>query len=114
MKNLKISAELASAVLGKEVTKCSLLCTARSSINITYFENKEDFSTVWKEWNIYEFAFKCKEWAYIQGYLLKSEINGCLVCERNTFMGSDTEWFNGISEIEAIIKACNWILENSK
>ena len=35
MKDLKISTELASAVLGKEVTKCSLISTARSSINIT-------------------------------------------------------------------------------
>lgn len=67
MKDLKISTELASAVLGKEVTKCSLLCTARNSINITYFEDKEDFNTVWKEWNIYEFAFKnLKQWAKLK------------------------------------------------
>ena len=32
MKDLKISTELASAVLGKEVTKCSLISTARNSI----------------------------------------------------------------------------------
>lgn len=66
-KNLKISAELASVVLDKEVTECSLVNTARSSINITYFEDKEDFNTVWKEWNIYEFAFKnLKQWAKLK------------------------------------------------
>ena len=64
MKNLKISTELASAVLGKEVTKCDLLSTERNSINITYFENKEDFNTIWREWNIYEFVhLNLKQWA---------------------------------------------------
>ena len=64
MKNLKISTELASAVLGKEVTKCNLLSTARNSINITYFEDKEDFNTIWREWNIYEFVhLNLKQWA---------------------------------------------------
>lgn len=67
MENLKISTELASAVLEKEVTKCSLVSTARSSINITYFEDRDDFSTVWKEWNIYQFAFKnLKQWAKLK------------------------------------------------
>ena len=64
MKNLKISTELASAVLGKEVTKCNLLSTARNSINITYFEDKKDFNTIWREWNIYEFVhLNLKQWA---------------------------------------------------
>ena len=115
MKNLKISAELASAVLGKEVTKCSLISTARNSINITYFEDKEDFSTVWKEWNIYEFAFKCKEWLLNKGY---SQLSGRddiyekgmgFVCS----IGSTTlliEDFYAGTEIECILKACEWIL----
>ena len=64
MKDLKISTELASAVLGKEVTKCSLINKTRNSINITYFEDKEDFNTICREWNIYEFAhLNLKQWA---------------------------------------------------
>ena len=110
MKNLKLSTELASSVLGLNV------------VYIESCEHRDGIIGIWtdmntkpiEEINIYEFAYKCKEWAYTQGYILKSEINGCLVCDRNTFMGSDTEWFNGISEIETIIKACEWILNNEK
>ena len=120
MKNLKISTELASAVLGKEVTKCSLLSTARNSINITYFEDEEDFSTVCKEWNIYEFAFKCKEWAFKEGYMMKIEnhySNIIVVQIRKTISNSTyiEPWKKTFrSEIEAIIKACEWILEQNK
>ena len=114
MKDLKISTELASAVLGKEVTKCSLINKSRNSINITYFEDKEDFNTIYREWNIYEFAFKCKEWAYNQGYTLKSEIDGCLVCKKTSFMSSEEDWVSDVSEIEAVIKACEYILQQSK
>ena len=120
MKDLKLSTELASAVLGKEVTKCSLLSTTRNSINITYFEDKEDFNTVWKELNIYEFAFKCKEWALTKGYMMKIEnhyLNSIVVQIRKTISKSEyiEPWEKTFrSEIEAIIKACNWILENSK
>lgn len=119
MENLKISTELASAVLEKEVTKCSLVSTARSSINITYFEDRDDFSTVWKEWNIYQFAFKCKEWALSNGHYLKSRGVNILSkesmpkCEveyidkNNMFVAKD---FYSNTEIEAIIKACTYIL----
>ena len=64
--------------------------------------------------DINAFYFKCKEWAYTQGYNLKSEIAGCLMCQRTSFMGSDEEWFNGSSEIEAVIKACEYILQQTK
>ena len=99
MKDLKISKELIKAVLEKETETLSK--DFNFNINEDYIEFSDDGEMQF-EYCIYKFAFKCKEWAYIQGYLLKSEINGCLVCERNTFMGSDTEWFNGISEVEVI------------
>ena len=115
MKDLKISTELASAVLGKEVTKCSLINKARNSINITYFEDKEDFNAICREWNIYEFAFKCKEWALAQNYSMLS---------LPTKDGGKCEFYlksvNSIkdkvqrdkSEVESIIKACSCILES--
>ena len=117
MKNLKLSDELASAVLGKEVTKCSLINKTRNSINITYFEDKEDFNTICREWNIYEFAFKCKEWALTEGYMMKIEnhySNSIVVQIRKTISNSSyiEPWKKTFrSEVEAIIKACEWILE---
>ena len=113
MKNLKISTELASAVLGKEVTKCSLLSTTRNSINITYFEDKEDFNTVWKEWNIYEFAFKCKEWAFKNKYKIQSQINASNKGHSHITKNNDDCWAKGFfenTEIEVIIKSCEFIL----
>ena len=128
MKNLKISTELASAVLGKEVTKCSLINKSRNSINISYFEDKEDFNTSYKEWNIYEFAFKCKEWILNQNnkdcfYIadqfslnIESQMGvikyfWCVLLKNNSRVSPE---FKADSEIEAILKACTWILENSK
>ena len=111
MKNLKISKELIRKVLVKETENLSDDFTFDIIDNYIIFA---DDGECMFEVNIYEFAYKCKDWAYTQGYILKSEINGCLVCDRNTFMGSDTEWFNGISEIETILKACEWILKNEK
>ena len=114
MKNLKISTELASAVLGKEVTKCNLLSTARNSINITYFEDKEDFNTIWREWNIYEFVhLNLKQWALSKGYFIYSThelsfIKSLSLETIETFSnGKDTG-------IDCIIKACEWLLENIK
>ena len=119
MKELKISTKLASTVLGKEVTKCSLINKARNSINISYFEDKEDFNTIYREWSIYEFAFKCKEWIFSKGYSQLSGKDGIyekgqgFVCS----VGSTTlliKDFYADTEIEAIIKACQWILEDLK
>lgn len=98
LKSLKISTELASAVLGKEVTKCSLINKSRNSINITYFEDKEDFNPICREWNIYEFAFKCKEWAFKKKYTI---VEG---------YSSDKYYEQGLN-YHNIFKACECILE---
>ena len=129
MKDLKISTKLASAVLGKEVTKCSLVNKARNSINITYFEDKEDFNTVWKEWNIYEFAFKCKEWAYTNKYRLSSGQHRLNTKQEHYINNQIASYFCSVyyitnddsdiqidanTEPEAIFKACEWLLEIKK
>ena len=116
MKNLKISEELASTVLGKEVTKCSLINKARNSINITYFEDKEDFNTICREWNIYELAFKCKECANERGYTITSNFQVALInynYEINITRPIKVIFYKKY-EIEAIIEACEWILEQDK
>ena len=117
MKDLKISTKLASAVLGKEVTKCSLINKARNSINITYFEDKEDFNTICREWNIYEFAFKCKEWAFKKNYTIVDGIDGigediCYIMNLSEY-SLDSFYEQGVN-YHNVFKACNWILEQNK
>ena len=112
MKNLKLSEELASAVLGKEVTKCSLINKSRNSINITYFEDKEDFNTTYREWNIYEFAFKCKEWAMDKyGITVSSALYKNYAKSWNI---DKDKSYTAKTEVEVITKACEWILEDTK
>lgn len=126
MKELKISTKLASAVLGKEVTECSLINKTRNSINITYFEDKEDFDIICIEWNsielnIYEFAYKwCKEWAENKGYIIFSKNKECLIYSIDEVydviecLSQYEDYFEADSEVQSIIKACNWILEQNK
>ena len=123
MKDLKISKELASAVLNKEVTKCSLINKSRNSINITYFEDKEDFNPICREWNIYEFAFKCKKWATKYNFQLVSwtvafeAVKKKGYCQTHNTQDKNRENdkpFRENTEVEAIIKACEWVLEQIK
>ena len=113
MKDLKISAELASAVLGKEVTKCSLINKSRNSINITYFEDKEDFNPMCKEWNIYEFTFKCIEW------LIDVTDNSVEIITNKDdtyvriYIPNEADFYSeyATDKIEAIIKVCEWYIK---
>ena len=63
------------------------------------------------DYNIYELAHKCKEWAWRKGYLLSSSCrNGdnyafCKVYQREIAFRCETE-------PEAVFKACEWILKN--
>jgi hypothetical protein len=62
------------------------------------------------DYNIYKFAFKCKEWAYKNGYDIWSITWGAVEFQNNDKYNG-TERITKDTEIEAIIKACNWILE---
>ena len=68
------------------------------------------------DYNIYKFAFKCKEWNLSKGYSHLSgkddiyEKGEGFVCS----VGSTTlliKDFYADTEIEAIIKACSWVLK---
>ena len=77
--------------------------------------------------NIYEFAFKCKEWAFENGYIIEIGIHPIIKQNRN-----DRDYFYAIktlngellkksnvdeimkSEPTATFKACEWILNNEK
>ena len=114
MKDLKLSTELASAVLGLNVVYTES-CEHRDGI-IGIWTNMNTKPI--KEINLYEFAFKCKEWALTKGYMMKIEnhySNSIVVQIRKTISNSAyiEPWKKTFrSEVEAIIKACEWILKN--
>ena len=69
--------------------------------------------------NIYELAHKCKEWAFNNGYELRSgqdidvKKELCYFCEYKQERQLDYlngDYFLAETEPEAIFKACQWIL----
>ena len=126
MKNLEISNLLLNEILKSPVEIINIgefKCMIRNS---TYFDN-EQMGIVYRYLygnreirfiSLYEIAFKCKEWAYRRGFCIysgysKNSINLC-IAELNGWICETLDFkmiFNSNSEIEAIIKACEWILE---
>ena len=121
MKNLKISNELLNYVFTDNLQ--SFKVDKIENNTLYYFWLNEGFygDESYCKWekqniNIYEFAFKCKEWAYndksLCGYSIelksyKSEF-GYWLCE----LISEDITFSGDTEPEAIFAACQWILDN--
>ena len=112
---MEISKELASSVLG---------------INVAYTEiceHRDNIIGIWadmntnpiKEINLYEFAYKCKVWVFNKYKIyLSSELGEdsevSLFWTANFKIKKENKSFYGDTEFEAIIKACNWILEENK
>ena len=128
MRDLEISKELLSEVLKLEVVKHSLFNKSNNSFNITYMQSEDSLKSSWMPINIYEFAFKCKEWIlnqknkdcfYIADQFslnIESQMGvikyfWCVLLKNNSRISPE---FKADSEIEAIVKACEWILENNK
>lgn len=128
MKDLKlsteISIELASSVLGLNV------------VYIESCEHRDNIIGIWadintkpiKEISIYEFTFKCKEWIlnqknkdcfYIADQFslnIESQMGvikyfWCVLLKNNSRVSPE---FKADSEIEVILKACEWLLELKK
>ena len=106
MKDLKISKELISEVLN--IPKESIMDIYTDG---NYLLIRKTNSRV-EEYNIYGFAFKCKKWllknniAFTLNYYNDNSVQ--FYCEKyHLDIESDTE-------VEAIVKACNWILEQNK
>jgi len=57
-------------------------------------------------WNIYEFMYKCKEWAASCGIHLHSWPNNCDIRDAQ---GCFEHTFNKDTEYEAVFAACTWI-----
>lgn len=112
MKDLKISAELISEVLNIPKEAIMDIYTDGNYLLIRKTNGRIE------EYNIYGFAFKCKEWAYLNfKVMLLSHYTG--QCYINGELSplilnwwNDTKSFQVESdtEIKAIIKACEWIL----
>ena len=113
MRYLKISKELIRKVLEKETENLS--DDFISDIIDNYIIFADDGECMF-EVNIYEFAYKCKEWAYLQyGIIIQSYLyNGKWRVDILKGIEIDEFFKNIDSEPEAIFKACNWVLENSK
>ena len=110
MKDLKISKELMSEVLNYEVD--TVLGINKNEIDYTCCRDENE-GYIDISINLYEFAFKCKEWAYKNGYDIWSITWGAVEFQNN-YKYNGTESITESTEIKAIIKACNWILENIK
>ena len=112
MEYLIISKELLSEVLNYEVD--IFLGINKNEIDYTCCRDENE-GYIDISINIYEFAYKCKEWAYKIGfsYIGNNKIinihssDGKIIAIINDNV---EKWF----DIEIDIIACNWILENSK
>ena len=115
MKDLKISKELIKAVLEIDIKDVSII---GSTLNYTILnhETEEDGELVYidlgQNINIYEFSFKCKEWVNKQGYWANSGYDNKYYCMLRDM--PDNQWFYADTEVETIVKACEWILKEIK
>lgn len=104
---MEISKELISKVL--EIDK-RLLRIDEIKENHIFFYTMSNVGEYQNYINIYELAFKCKEWAYSKCNEIISYTEGCEIFQ--TQMGEKIKDFYADTEIEAIFKACQWILDN--
>ena len=111
MKELIISKELIS-----EVFKLNI-CEAYIENNNLYFDMGLPLI---QSINLYEFAFKCKKWAENKGYIIFSKNKECLIYSIDEVydviecLNQYEDYFESDTEVQSIIKACNWILNNEK
>ncbi|WP_157353091.1 hypothetical protein [Aliarcobacter butzleri] len=116
MEDLKISKELISEILGCDVIKTEI------KDNILEYDCDFDDVVIARNINIYEFAFKCKEWAWgnfkimlISHYTGQCYINGDLSdLELNYWNKTKSYQVEDNTEVKAIIKACEWVLKETQ
>ena len=108
MKDLKISKELIKNVLAKETENLSEDFSFSIKDNYILFADEGECLF---EVNIYEFIYKCKEWALKKGFKIYSSCKTSSISQDGLLLWISPGENN---EIETIIKACNWILEQNK
>ena len=118
------SKELLSEVLGLEIKEIKNKSNGALYVtdNCVGFSTKEETAGLI---NIYELAHKCKEWATSKGYIMLSYMEddktgyvslGDLFGQTKVKLPQpkDSFWFEADTELEAIFKACEWIMEQTK
>ena len=113
MKDLKISKELLGEVLGIRTILMNPIIEPGNNIGYLVYGSQntpEEVRRNHKQINIYEFAFKCKEWALSKGYFIYSTNELSFI---KSFSLETIETFsNGKdTEIECILKASEYILK---
>ena len=101
-----ISKELLSEVLGYEVEEVKDVMDST-----LYFNNTKHGDYI----NIYELAHKCKEWLRSNGFMITIFYHLDTIAVNISFDGSDVYWTPSMTvytELDAITKACQWILDN--
>ena len=119
MKDLEkiITKELLREVLPKETENLSE--DFSFYIDEDYIVFRDEGETLF-DYNIYKFAFKCKEWAENKGYIIFSKNKESLIYSIDEVydviecLNQYEDYFESDTECEAIIKACEWILDNEK
>ena len=128
MKDLKISKELLSEVLGIHTILMNPIIEPGNNIGYLVYGSQNTLEEVrrnHKQINIYEFASKSKEWAFSKGYTILTEYvkqNGVfsyVVSNKQSIENygylENVKVLNYIphnkTEYEAIIKACEWVLK---
>jgi hypothetical protein len=114
-----ISKELLSEVLHEEVTQTGTIMEHNQALQ--YSTESQVHYSLNKHINVFELAHLCKEWARSEGlemfiYELKdSQKNYEVRVLRKGERDSEEyifSWWNLATEPEAVIKACQWILDN--
>ena len=127
MKNLKLSTKLASAVLGKELVSEVLNIPKEAIVHIytdgNYLLIRKTNGRI-EEYNIYGFAFKCKEWIINKEYHIntsENRINNYIYLYKmiKSDFGYEIDKSNGVQfdskgYINNLFEACEWILEQNK
>lgn len=118
MKDLKISKELLSKVLGIHTILMNPIIEPGNNIGYLVYGSQNTLKEVrrnHKQINIYEFAFRCKEWAYSTYGIMIQSYPYCGKSRADALKGLEVdEVFKENTEVEAIIQACEWILEYKK
>ena len=117
MKDLKISKELMSEVLNYEVD--TVLGINKNEIDYTCCRDENE-GYIDISINLYEFAFKCKDWALKKEVMIhssptqKKESTAIVQSFDMSKFYYGQNQFYALTEPEAIIKACRWVLVNIK
>ena len=130
MKNLKISKELLSEVLGISTILMNPILEPENKIGYLIYGNQntpQEVRNNHKQINIYEFIFKCKEWATSKGYqIISGLLNNTVFSKHDEKSYAKINYYTedkignreykgmyiiANTEIEAVIKACEYALK---